>query len=122
MRAFPAGSLHGTKVFGDLLAPRFGFHLADDVIASAFRKDGHFKVRLERLQFFRKLMKSSSEVASGVRRKFLITSTPMVLLNAKALRLFLLLVLRTGTIFGTFGIPLFSKFVRKYSSNKEILG
>jgi glycosyltransferase involved in cell wall biosynthesis len=49
METFPVGSIHGTKVFGDLLAPRFGFHLADDVIASAFRKDEHFRARLERL-------------------------------------------------------------------------
>ena len=122
LKAFPAGSLHGTKVFGDLLAPRFGFHLADDVIASAFRQDQNFDVRLERLKFFRGLLKSSNEVASGTRRKFLLTSTPLVVMNSNALRLFLLFVLRAGMFLGTFGVPLLSKFVRKYSSNKEILG
>jgi glycosyltransferase involved in cell wall biosynthesis len=122
LKAFPVGSLHGTKVFGDLLAPRFGFHLADDVIASAFRRDQYFANRLERLKFFRRLIKSSDEVTSGVRRKFLLTSTPLVLMNAVTLRVFLLLVLRAGMILGTFGIPLLSKFVRKYSSDKEVLG
>jgi glycosyltransferase involved in cell wall biosynthesis len=122
MKTFPAGSIHGTKVFGDLLAPRFGFHIADDVIASAFRGDEHFRIRLERLKFFRSLLKSSDEVASGVRRKFLLTSFPLVSLDSKTLRLFLLLVLRSGMLLGTFGIPLLSKFVRKYSSNKEIFG
>ena len=122
MKTFPAGSLYGTKVFGDLLAPRFGFHLADDVIASAFRQDDHFQTRLERLKLFRGRLKSSNEVASGFRRKFLLTSLPLVALDSKTLRLFLLLVLRSGMLLGTFGIPLLSKFVRKYSSNKEILG
>lgn len=122
MKTFPSGSLHGTKVFGDLLAPRFGFHLADDVIASAFRKDEHFEARLERLKLFRNLLRSSNEVPSGVRRKFLMTSNPLVWLNSKTLRLFLLVVLRTGMLLGTFRIPLLSKFVRKYSSDKEILG
>jgi glycosyltransferase involved in cell wall biosynthesis len=122
MKTFPAGSLDGTKVFGELLAPRFGFHLADDVIASAFRQDKHFQSRLERLKLFRRQLKSSNEVASGFRRKFLLTSFPLVVFDSKALRLFLLLVLRSGMLIGTFGIPLLSKFVRKYSSNKEILG
>ncbi len=122
MSSFPAGSLLGTKVFGDLLAPRFGFHLADDVIASAFRQDEYFEARLQRLKFFRKLMKSSDEVPTGAKRKYLITSAPLVKLSSGTLRLFLLLVLKTGKVFGTFRIPLFSKFVRKYSSNKEVLG
>ena len=122
LKAFPAGSIHGTKVFGDLLAPRFGFHLADDVIASAFRRDEYFQVRLERLKFFRKLLKLSNEVASGTRRKFFLTSAPLVVMNSATLRLFLLFVLRAGILLGTFRIPLLSKFVRKYSSNKEILG
>ncbi len=122
MSAFPEGSLQGTKVFGDLLAPRFGFHLADDVIASAFRRDEHFRDRLERLKFFRGLMKSSNEVSSGTKRRFLLTSLPLVFMNSSTLRLFLLFVLRTGTLLGTFGVSLLSKFVRKYSANKEILG
>jgi glycosyltransferase involved in cell wall biosynthesis len=122
LKAFPVGSIHGTKVFGDLLAPRFGFHLADDVIASAFRRDENFDVRLERLKFFRELLRSSSEVASGTRRKFLLTSTPLVVMNSATVRLFLLFVLKAGMLLGTFGVPLLSKFVRKYSSNKEILG
>lgn len=122
LKAFPAGSIHGTKVFGDLLAPRFGFHLADDVIASAFRREENFDVRLERLKFFRGLLRSSDEVASGTRRKFLLTSTPLVVMNSVTLRLFLLFILRAGILLGTFRIPLLSKFVRKYSSNKEILG
>ena len=122
MKSFPVGSVHGTKVFGDLLAPRFGFHLADDVIASAFMRDEHFGPRLERLKFFRNLLKSSHEVSSRFRRRFLLTSAPLVVLSSRALRLFLLLVLRSGMLFGTFGVPLLSKFVRKYSSSKEILG
>ena len=122
MKTFPAASLHGTKVFGDLLAPRFGFHLADDVIASAFRRDEYFQTRLERLKFFRRLLKSSDEISPVVRRRFLLTSVPLVVLDSRTLRLFLLLVLRAGMVLGTFGIPLLSKFVRKYSSNKEIFG
>lgn len=122
MSAFPAGSLHGTKVFGDLLAPRFGFHFADDVIASAFMRDEHINVRLERLKFFRRLMKSSNEVSTGVKRKFMLTSMPLVVLNPSTLRVFLLIVLRAGMLLGTFGVPLLSKFVRKYSSKKEIVG
>jgi glycosyltransferase involved in cell wall biosynthesis len=121
METFPAGSIHGTKVFGDLLAPRFGFHLADDVIASAFRRDDHFEARLERLTFFRNLLRSSDEVSSGVKRRFLYTSAPLVWFDSKTLRIFLLVILRAGMMLGTFGIPLLSKFVRKYSSNKEIL-
>jgi glycosyltransferase involved in cell wall biosynthesis len=122
MSAFPAGSLQGTRIFGDLLAPRFGFHLADDVIASAFKRDGYFETRLQRLNLFRELMKSSDEVPSSVKRMYLITSAPLVMLSSGTLRLFLLLILKIGKIFGTFRIPLFSKFVRKYSSSKEILG
>jgi glycosyltransferase involved in cell wall biosynthesis len=122
MKSFPVGSVNGTKVFGDLLAPRFGFHLADDVIASAFKRDEHFGLRLERLKFFRNLLKSSHEVSSRFRRRFLLTSAPLVVLNSRALRLFLLLILRSGMLLGTFGVPLLSKFVRKYSSSKEILG
>jgi glycosyltransferase involved in cell wall biosynthesis len=122
MKAFPAGSLHATKVFGDLLAPRFGFHLADDVIASAFRRDDYFEARLERLKIYRKLFRSSDEVSLGTKRKFLLTSAPLVWFDSKTLRIFLLVILRAGMILGTFGIPLLSKFVRKYSSNKEILG
>jgi hypothetical protein len=121
MKAFPPGSVYGTKVFGDLLAPRFGFHLADDVIASAFRRDEYFKARLNRLKSFRQLLRSSDEVSSGIKRKFLLTSAPLVWFDSKTLRVFLLVILRAGMMLGTFGIPLLSKFVRKYSSNKEIL-
>ncbi len=121
MKLFPVGSLLGTKVFGELLAPRFGFHLADDVIASAFRRDSNFETRLERLRFFRGLMKASDEVPVSVKRKFLWSSAPLVLLNSSALRLFLLVILRLGKALGTFGIPLLARFVRKYSSDKEVL-
>jgi hypothetical protein len=118
---FSTGSLHGTKVFGDLLAPRFGFHLADDVIASAFSGDEFFGPRIERLKFFRNVLKSSYEVTPSFKRKFLLTSAPLVFMNAKILKIFLLLVLNFATLFGNFRIPMLSKFVRKYSSNKVIL-
>jgi glycosyltransferase involved in cell wall biosynthesis len=117
---FPAGSLLGTKVFGELISPRFGFHFADDVIASAFRRDKYFKGRLERLKYFRAVMKTSNEVTPSVKRKYLISSAPLVTLSPKMLRLFLLLILRFGMVLGTLGVPLLARFVRKYSSSKEV--
>jgi hypothetical protein len=33
----------------------------------------------------------------------------------------LLVILRLGKALGTFGIPLLARFVRKYSSDKEVL-
>jgi hypothetical protein len=122
MKAFPEGSLKGTRVFGELLAPRFAWHLADDVISSTFHRDENLKERIERLVFFRTLLKSSDEIDSSFRRRFFLMSSPLVLLNARLLRAVLLISLRTGVLLGTFGSPLFFKFVRKYSSNKEILG
>jgi glycosyltransferase involved in cell wall biosynthesis len=121
MKTFPAGSLRNTKVFGELLAPRFAVHFADDVIASTFNRDENFEARRERLAFFRELMKSSEEIDLSFRRVFLITSAPLVIFRPRVLRLLLLLVLRMGMLIGTFGIPLFSKFVRKYSAKEIIL-
>jgi glycosyltransferase involved in cell wall biosynthesis len=118
--SFPSGSLLGTRVFGELISPRFGFHFADDVIASAFKRDEHFQVRLERLKYFRSLMKKSSEVSSSVKRKYLISSAPLVVLSQKSLRLFLLFVLKSGIVLGTFRVPLLARFVRKYASSKEV--
>lgn len=120
LSSFPAGSLLGTKVFGELISPRFGFHFADDVIASAFRGDEHFQTRLERLNYFRSIMKKTNEISSSVKRKYLISSAPLVVLSQRTLRLFLLLVLRFGMVLGTFKVPLLTRFVRKYASSKEI--
>jgi len=122
LETFPSGSMLGTKIFGDLISPRFGFHFADDVIASAFRGDEHFEARLERLKYFRSLMKSTKEVSSSVKRKYMLSSAPLVFLPADLLRIFLLAVLRSGMFLGTFGIPLLDRFVKKYSSRKEIFG
>ena len=120
--AFPPGSMLGTKIFGDLISPRFGFHFADDVIASAFRRDENFKARLERLKYFRSLMKTTKEVSSSVKRKYMLSSAPLVLLPQALLRFFLLAVLRSGMFLGTFGVPLLGRFVKKYSSSKEVFG
>jgi glycosyltransferase involved in cell wall biosynthesis len=122
MMAFPEGSLKDTSVFGGLLAPRFAWHLADDVISSTLHRNEHLKERIERLVFFRALLKSSGEIDSSFRRRFLLTSSPLVLLNTRLLRAVLLISLQAGVLLGTFGSPLFSKFVRKYSANKKILG
>jgi hypothetical protein len=117
---FPKGSLGDTKIFGELLAPRFAFHFADDVIASTFTGDGHLKVRLERLKFCRDLVKLSDEFNSSFRIVFLVATAPLVGLSPWFLKVLLLFLLRVGDIFGSFGIPVFSKFIRKYSS-KEIM-
>jgi glycosyltransferase involved in cell wall biosynthesis len=95
---FPDGSVVGTKVFGELLFKRFSQQFAKDVVASAFSDGLNFEERVARLAQYRKMVISSVEVPSLHKRKYLISTYPLVTFGPKVLRLALTVLLKTGIL------------------------
>jgi glycosyltransferase involved in cell wall biosynthesis len=95
---FPDGSVVGTRVFGDLLFKRFAQQFAKDVVSSTFSGGVNFSERVARLIDFRKLVMSSEEVPSLQKRKYLISTYPLVILSPKVLRFSLTLLVKTGIL------------------------
>lgn len=95
---FPDGSVVGTKVFGELLFKRFAQQFAYDVIFSVFRNGNNFTERVSRLAEYRKMVISSVEVPSLQKRKYLISTYPLVTFGPNVLRIVFTLLLRTGIL------------------------
>jgi hypothetical protein len=93
---FPDGSVVGTKVFGELLFKRFAQQFAKDVVASAFSDGLNFAERVSRLAEYRKMVVLSVEVPSLQKRKYLISTFPLVTFGPKVLRLAFTVLLKTG--------------------------
>ncbi len=95
---FPDGSVVGTRVFGDLLFKRFSQQFAKDVISSVFDGGANFAERVARLSEYRKMVISSSEVPSLQRRKYLISTYPLVAFGPNVLRMTLKVLLKIGIL------------------------
>jgi glycosyltransferase involved in cell wall biosynthesis len=95
---FPDGSVVGTKVFGELLFKRFAQQFAKDVVVSAFTGGLNFAERVRRLSEYRKMVISSVEVPSLQRRKYLISTYPLVTFGPKVLRVSFTLLQKTGVL------------------------
>jgi glycosyltransferase involved in cell wall biosynthesis len=95
---FPDGSVVGTRVFGDLLFKRFAQQFAKDVISSVFSSGENFSERVGRLIEYRKMVISSIEVPSLQKRKYLISTYPLVKFGPKVLKVILTLLLKTGIL------------------------
>jgi glycosyltransferase involved in cell wall biosynthesis len=121
LKTFPEGSVVGTHVFGTLMYKRFAYQLAGDVIESAFRGSGKHTERLARLIEFRSLVKSSNEMNSYTKLRYLFVTLPLVTLSAKLLKLFLLILLRSGilSVLSIFSFAGFGAYVRRYAVQKK---
>jgi len=95
---FPDGSVVGMRVFGDLLFKRFSHQFAKDVVVSAFSGGINFAERVARLAEFRKMVFSTQEVPSLRKRKYLISTYPLVTFGPKVLRVAFTLLLKTGIL------------------------
>jgi glycosyltransferase involved in cell wall biosynthesis len=95
---FPEGSVVGSKVFGDLLFKRFAQQFAKDVVASAFSDGLNFAERVARLAEYRRMVISSVEVPSLQKRKYLISTYPLVTFGPKVLRFAFTVLLKTGIL------------------------
>jgi glycosyltransferase involved in cell wall biosynthesis len=98
LKTFPEGSVVGTHVFGDLMYKRFAYQFAGDVVESAFVSSQSYLERRARLTEFRSLVKSSGEINSYTKIKYLFLTIPLVSLSPKFLRLFLFIIRRSGLL------------------------
>jgi glycosyltransferase involved in cell wall biosynthesis len=95
---FPDGSVVGTRVFGDLLFKRFALQFAKDVVISSFGGGVNFTERVSRLSEFRNMVRLSVEVPALQKRKYLISTYPLVAFGPKFLRFSFTLLLRSGIL------------------------
>ena len=123
LKTFPEGSVVGTHVFGDLMFKRFAYQFAGDVIESAFTGGENHGERVARLEEYRSLVSSSNEVSSRVKRRYLFVTFPIVKFSRKSLRLFLLVILRSGILSILSMLPFAGRgeFVRRYLPRKKSL-
>jgi glycosyltransferase involved in cell wall biosynthesis len=121
LKSFPEGSVVGTHVFGTLMYKRFAYQFAGDVIESAFSGSENYPERLARLVEFRSLVKSSNEMSSYTKKRYLFVTLPLVKMSAKLLKLFLLILLRSGvlTVLSIFSFAGFGAYVRRYAVQKK---
>jgi glycosyltransferase involved in cell wall biosynthesis len=123
LNTFPEGSVVGTHVFGDLMFKRFAYQFAGDVIESAFSGGENYEERVARLQEYRSLVRTSNEVSARVKRRYLFVTFPIVKFSRKYLRLFLLIILRSGILSILSMLPFAGRgeFVRRYLPRKKSL-
>ena len=123
LNTFPEGSVVGTYVFGQLMYKRFAYQFAGDVIESAFRGGQNYEERLARLKEFRSIVRSSNEVTARGKRKYLFITFPIVKFSKKILRLFLLVILRSGLLSVLARLPskTLREFVGRYLPRKNDL-
>jgi hypothetical protein len=123
LKTFPEGSVEGVHVFGDLMYKRFAYQFSGDVIEAAFSGSENYSERLSRLVEFRALVKKSNEMSSSTKSRYLFVTLPLVKLNAKYLRFFALIALRSGilSILSIFSFAGFANYVRRYAVRKKIL-
>jgi glycosyltransferase involved in cell wall biosynthesis len=123
LRTFPEGSVVGTHVFGDLLYNRFAYQFAGDVIESAFSGGENYEERVARLKEYRSLVRSSNELTQRAKRRYLFITFPLVKFSKKNLRIFLLMILRSGILSILSILPFVGRgeFVRRYMPRKKSL-
>ena len=123
LRTFPEGSVVGTHVFGTLMYKRFAYQFSGDVVEAAFSDGDSFSERVARLVEFRNLVKSSKEISSSTKFRYLFVTLPLVKLRAKHLRFFALMALRSGilSVLSIFSFVGFAAYVRKYAVRKKTL-
>ncbi len=123
LSTFPEGSVVGTHVFGTLMYKRFAYQFAGDVIESAFNGSESYSERRARLVEFRSLVKSSNEMSTYTKFRYLFVTLPLVKLSAKLLKLFLLVLLRSGvlSVLSIFSFAGFGAYVRRYAVQKKAL-
>ena len=123
LRTFPEGSVVGTYVFGQLMYKRFAYQFAGDVIESAFKGGENYEERLSRLKEFRSIVRSSNEITARGKRKYLFITFPIVRFSKKILRLFLLIILRSGLLSVLARLPskALREFVGRYLPRKKDL-
>ena len=123
LKTFPEGSVVGTYVFGQLLYKRFAYQFAGDVIESAFKGGANYEERLARLKEFRSIVRSSNEITARGKRKYLFVTFPIVKFSKKILRLFLLVILRSGLLSVLARLPskTLREFVGRYLPRKKDL-
>jgi glycosyltransferase involved in cell wall biosynthesis len=122
LRQFPEGSLPGVSIFADLLHPRFGIHVADDVIGSALGVSGEHSKRVGRLKEYLSLVVKDKSL--GLKRKmgFALLAVPLVALPKNVLRALLNLMLGSKLFSESRGPKTIRGFVKKYLPRKEALG
>jgi glycosyltransferase involved in cell wall biosynthesis len=123
LKTFPEGSVVGTYVFGQLMYKRFAYQFAGDVIESAFKGGENYEERLDRLKEFRSIVRSSNEITARGKRKYLFMTFPIVKFSKKILRLFLLIILRSGLLSVLARLPskALREFVGRYLPRKKDL-
>ena len=123
LKTFPEGSVVGTHVFGTLMYKRFAYQFAGDVIEAAFSGSENYPERLSRLIEFRGLVKTSKEMSSYTKKRYLFVTLPLVKLSARFLKLFLLILLRSGilSLLSIFSFAGFGAYVRRYAVQKRAL-
>jgi glycosyltransferase involved in cell wall biosynthesis len=120
---FPEGSVEGMHIFGDFIYKRFAYQFSGDVIEAAFSGSENFSERLARLVEFRALLKTSNEMSSSTKFRYLFLTLPLVKLSAKYLRVFALIALRSGvlSILSIFSFAGLAAYVRRYAVRKKFL-
>jgi hypothetical protein len=123
LKTFPEGSVVGTHVFGTLMYKRFAYQLPGDVVEAAFSDGDSFSERVARLIEFRSLVRSSNEISSYTKFRYLFVTLPLVKLRAKNLRFFALMALRSGllSVLSIFSFVGFAAYVRRYAARKKAL-
>ena len=121
LKTFPEGSVVGTHVFGTLMYKRFAYQFSGDVVEAAFSGGDSFLERVDRLVEFRSLVKSSNEISSSTKFRYLFVTLPLVKLSAKHLRFFALMALRSGLLsaLSIFSFSGFAAYVRRYAAQKK---
>ena len=123
LKTFPEGSVAGTLIFGNLMYKRFAYQFSGDVVEAAFSGSDSFLERVARLIEFRSLVRSSNEITSYTKFRYLFVTWPLVKLSAKDLRFFALVALRSGllSVLSIFSFVGFAAYVRRYAARKRAL-
>jgi glycosyltransferase involved in cell wall biosynthesis len=115
LERFPEGSLGAVNVFADLLHPRFGIHIADDVIGSALGVSGSHQQRVARLRVYLSLVLKNKKLPMQRKLGYTVIALPLILLPQSVIGFFLRLSLRSGVIGQSRGPKLLRGFAKKYS-------
>jgi glycosyltransferase involved in cell wall biosynthesis len=115
LERFPEGSLGDVNVFADLLHPRFGIHIADDVIGSALGVSGSHRQKVARLRVYLSLVLNNKKLPMQKKLGYALIALPLILLPKSVIAFFLKLLLRSGVISQSRGPKLLRGFAKKYS-------
>jgi hypothetical protein len=115
LERFPEGSLGDVNVFADLLHPRFGIHIADDVIGSALGVFGSHQQKVARLRVYLSLVLKNKKMRLQKKLGYTFIALPLILLPKRIIGFFLKLLLRSGVIGQKRGPKLLRGFAKKYS-------